>query len=83
MDHKINKISENEQNRNEIYTRFKKVFSNNWALAIENCEVELVLEKDAPKIFSKAYTVPFGLRDTVEKELRRLADIGIIIPVKQ
>lgn len=50
---------------------------------MENCEVELVLEKDAPKIFSKAYTVPFGLRDTVEKELRRLADIGIIIPVKQ
>lgn len=77
----LNKISSVESYKKDIFTRFKTVFSTNWKLAIENCEVDLVLEKNSPNIFSKAYTVPFGLRDAVEDELKRLVDIGILLPV--
>lgn len=66
-----------------FFSRFAKVFSDDWTVAIENHEVDLVLEKNAPQIFAKAYTVPFGVRDAVENELKRLVEIGILIPVKK
>lgn len=78
---RINKITDIQQYKKEIFSRYKKVFSNDWHVAIEDHVVDLVLEKNSPNIFAKAYTVPFGIRDAVEQELKRLVDIGIIVPV--
>lgn len=82
-DNGINSISGTEQFKREMFARFSKVFSNDWTVAIQNHEVDLVLEKDSPQIFAKAYTVPFGVRDAVELELKRLVDIGVLVPVKK
>lgn len=39
------------------------------------------MEKSSTPIFCGAYTVPYGLRDRVEKEIDRLIECGILEPV--
>lgn len=66
-DQKINSIGAVDSYKKEIIARFDEVFSNDRTLAIKDTEVDLVLEREAPNNFSKAYTVPFGLREDAKK----------------
>lgn len=61
---------------------FSSVFSNIAAGTIKHFKAELNLEGDVKPIFFKPYTVPYGLRDAVENEIKRLCDNGIIYSVR-
>lgn len=52
--------------------KYNSVFSQDLDRAIKNFEVEIVLKEDANPIFFKPYTMPFGLRELVEKELDQM-----------
>lgn len=77
----VRKINVDEMKRN-IQSKFKKVFSNDMFQPIKDFEAEIILKPDAPPIFCKPYSVPFGLREKVEEELDRLVKEGILIPIK-
>lgn len=62
--------------------KYKKVFSNNVFQTIKGFEAEIVLKPDAQEVFSKAYSVPFGIRDKVSDELDKLVEAGVLVPVK-
>lgn len=44
--------------------------------------MDLTLDENTKPIFFKPYHVPYGLRDAVEAEIKRLSDLGIIYPVR-
>lgn len=81
---KVHKIQEFDVNKlkNEICAKYKSVFSGDMFKPIKDFEAEIVLVPDAPPIFCKPYSVPYGIRDKVEEDLKRLVDVGILIPVK-
>lgn len=66
----------------QLKSKFSHVFSNNMFLPVKNFEAEIILNENAQPIFCKPYSVPFGARDAVKKELDRLVENGILIPVK-
>lgn len=68
--------------QNQLRKRFSHVFSNDMFQPVKNFEAEIVLSENAQPIFCKPYTVPYGTRDAVEKELDRLVESGILVPVK-
>lgn len=68
--------------QSQLKKRFKHVFSDDMFLPVKNFEAEIVLSENAQPIFCKPYSVPFGVRDAVEKELDRLVENGILYPVK-
>lgn len=58
----------------ELKKRFVHVFSDNMFLPIKNFEAEIILNEDAQPIFCKPYSMPFGVREAIEKELDRLVE---------
>lgn len=87
-----NMISDNELNnvlnfnintyQSQLKSRFSQVFSNDLSKPVKNFEAEIIVNENAQPIFCKPYSVPYGVRDAVEKELDRLVENGILIPVK-
>ncbi|XP_055910439.1 uncharacterized protein K02A2.6-like [Eupeodes corollae] len=80
---KVNSISPSrDEVKNEILKAFPQVFDNNYYGIIRDHVAEIVLDVNASPIFHKPYTVPYGLREKVEKELGRLVEVGILKPVR-
>lgn len=50
-------------------------------LFIHGFEANIVMEDNATPVFCGAYTVPYGLRDKVNKEIDRLVENGIFEPI--
>lgn len=69
--------------QSQLKSRFKHVFSNNMFQPVKNFEAEIILNEIAQPIFCKPYSVLFGAREAVEKELGRLVENGLLVPVKQ
>ena len=61
--------------------RYSKVFDDNYSEPILKYTADIFMDKEAKPSFHNAYTVPYGLRDKVEKEIERLVGLGILLPV--
>lgn len=79
----INRVENTKEYKQNIVSRFGRVFSHDCWQAINECTVDIILKPNTPNIFCKAYTVPFGLREIVEKEIDRLVKNNILVPIKQ
>lgn len=65
-----------------IINKFKDVFKEDYSSPIKNFSAEIVIEPNATPIFHKGYTVPYGMRDRVEAEIRKFVSAGILEPVQ-
>lgn len=66
-----------------LRSKYPNVLSDiNKKLPIKHFTANIVLKLEAKPIFHKAYSVPYKLRDDVEKELSKMCDEGILKPVK-
>lgn len=61
---------------------FPSLVSADTSQSITGYTAEIVVKDDIQPIFHKAYSVPFALREQVEKELISLEAQGVIYPVK-
>ena len=62
-------------------SKYPQLFGNKLG-CFKDVKVDLALKPDAKPIFFKARPLPFALRMSVEKELNRLIDLGVLVPVK-
>lgn len=66
----------------EIKSSYPLVFEKNLDQPIKKFKATIHLKEDVVPIFFKPYTVPFGLRDKVDKEIDRLCNEKILVPVR-
>ncbi|XP_037929719.1 uncharacterized protein K02A2.6-like [Teleopsis dalmanni] len=62
------------------FTKYKQLFSKDNNSTIIGYEAEIDLNDNAYPIFSKAHSVPFGVRQKVEEEIQRLCAEGVMVP---
>lgn len=62
--------------------KFPEVFTKNFLEPIDGFSATIHIKPESKPIFHKAYTVPFGIRDAVDKELDRLVKDKILVPVR-
>lgn len=62
--------------------RYKTVFDGDYTSTIKGQEASIVIERDTSPVFFGAYTVPYGQRQKVEKEIDRLVTNEILEPVR-
>lgn len=79
---RVNSLESNNLIVKDCCNKYPEVFDEKYHGAIREFSAEVVMEESATPIFHKAYTVPYGLRDAVSKELDRLIEFGILKPVK-
>lgn len=60
---------------------YPNVFYNDRKTHIKGFEANLVVKENSNKIFHKAYSVPYSLREKVKVELESLVSEVILIPV--
>ena len=65
----------------DLRQRYESVFDGNLNESISGFVAEILLAENHRAIVAKPYNIPFGLRDDVELELKRLVDAGVIEPV--
>lgn len=76
----INKLNETncaEQFRKKI----SNVFAEDFTKSIKGYVADIVLEAESTPIFCSPYTIAYGIREKVDKEIDRLIDGGILVPV--
>lgn len=56
------------------------MYDGNLSESIKGYKAEIVLSEDHKRIVAQPYNIPYGLRDQVDKELKRLQDANIIVP---
>lgn len=85
-DFKINSLAlEDVEKRNIVETfkaKYPQMFSEQASEPIKNFKIHIKLKESAKPIFFRAYTVPYGLLDKVETEIKRLCALNIIYPVR-
>jgi hypothetical protein len=65
----------------QLKTEFPRVFAEDKRTNITGIEAQLVLKEGASMIFHKAYSVPYKIKDKLEKELKSMIDNGISVRV--
>lgn len=65
------------------FEKFNTLFSKLNTSTINHYEAEIVLKEESYPVFAKAYSVPFGLRDKVEKEIDKMCKEGVLVPVNR
>lgn len=66
----------------KLQTDFPSVFTKCATKPIKHFKVHVHLKEGAKPIFHKPYSLAYGMREKVEKEIKRLTDLGIIYPVR-
>lgn len=64
----------------KLQSRYPDVFSDRLGL-FNKYEVKLCLKEDAKPVFFKARPIAFALKEKVDKEIDKLVDLGVLIPV--
>jgi hypothetical protein len=65
----------------QLKTEFPRVFAEDKRTNITGIEAQLVLKEGASMILHKAYSVPYKIKDKLEKELKSMIDNGISVRV--
>lgn len=65
----------------EITSNYPLLFSDNLGCC-KDVTIHLKLKDGSKPIFCRARPLPFALRDNVERELNRLVELGILVPVQ-
>jgi hypothetical protein len=65
----------------EISSRYPNLFSGSLGCC-KDVTINLSTKPESQPIFRKARPIPFALRERVGKEIDRLVDLGILVPVK-
>ncbi|XP_055706053.1 uncharacterized protein K02A2.6-like isoform X1 [Phlebotomus papatasi] len=65
----------------KILQKFSRVFKCNEEDSIRDLKAVIVVKEDCVPIFHKPYAVPYGIRDKVEAEIRRLVKSKVLVPV--
>ena len=65
----------------ELLARYPAVFKEGLG-TLKGFEAKIYVDPDAVSKFHRACSVPYALRDKVERELQRLQDEGILEPVE-
>lgn len=73
----VNEASVRFPTKESLFKKFPKVFEKSIG-CIDGLKAKLVLKDDVKPVFIKARTIPFSLRDPVEKELNHLVSQGIL-----
>lgn len=63
--------------------KYPNVFNSNETNHIAGFEAKLIVKDNVTKIFHKAYSVPYSLRDKVNSQLREMVKENILLPVRQ
>lgn len=66
----------------EIKRTYPSVFETNLEQPIKKYKATIHIKENVIPMFYKPYTVPFGLRDKVDKEIERLCAEKILVPVR-
>lgn len=78
---KFRYVTDSRQLRiHELLTTYKHVYSRDITKPIIGHKVHVSLKQSAIPIFRKCYTVPFQLRECVQKELENLQ--GVLKPIE-
>ncbi|MEW8341158.1 MAG: reverse transcriptase family protein [Candidatus Thiodiazotropha taylori] len=64
-----------------LKSEFKDVFQKN-SMPIQGFKAHITMKENAKPVFHKARSVPYALKETVEKELKKQKAEGIMYPVK-
>lgn len=67
----------------ELTRKFPTVFNGNRGESIRGFKADIILSDNHKQIVAKPYNIPFGLRDKVELELKRLVEEKVIVPCVQ
>lgn len=76
----VNSKTNFDQLKNNLINEFLEVFSDKLG-HYRGEAVKLVLKKEAMPKYIKSIPIPFSLKNKVEKELQRLTDEKVLIPV--
>ncbi|XP_031347132.1 uncharacterized protein K02A2.6-like isoform X2 [Photinus pyralis] len=66
----------------EFKDKYRNVFSNDKAKCIKNFKCNIVLKENVTPVFHKPYTVPYSIKEEVEKELEEMVVNGILEKVE-
>lgn len=77
----INSVSSSEGTE-EIFQKFSKAFDGDYSGVIARNEASIVMMENVIPVFCGAYTVPYGQRERVQKEIERLVNNNILSPIK-
>ncbi|XP_053698934.1 uncharacterized protein K02A2.6-like [Sabethes cyaneus] len=65
----------------DLIERFPRVFDASMG-TIKGVQASLHLKQDSKPVFMKARTIPFAIRDTVEREIKNMVESGILKKVE-
>ena len=75
-------VSHSVKITNELQLQFSNIFNTTLNDSIVCFEADIVLKPNQVPIFHGAYSVPYKLREKVIKELDRLVEEKVLVPVK-
>lgn len=73
----VNEVCVRWPSRESLIKKYPKIFDKSIG-CIENVKAKLLLRENTRPVFIKARTIPFSLKDPVEKELQHLVSQGVL-----
>ena len=74
-------VTENSKVLGDMLTKYKETFQEGLG-TMKDFPAKLSLKMDAQPKFCRPHSVPFALKEPIEKELKRLELMGVLQPVK-
>lgn len=71
----------NESVIKKLHEEYPHLFSDNLG-CFNKTKVKLTLQENSKPIFFKARPIAFALRDKIDKEIDRLVELGVLVPVE-
>ncbi|XP_055910453.1 uncharacterized protein K02A2.6-like [Eupeodes corollae] len=78
----IAKVEVTQKCVTDLFTKYPNFFKGEKTVAIQRFKANILLDENTVPVFCKPYSLPFGVKDRVKKELDRLVAENIIYPVK-
>lgn len=83
VDSNLNKVEDEETVEFMLKHRFREVFDGNLEYSMKGAEVELLVKEGAKPIFKRAYSIPYGIRERVERILLEAEEENILVRIER